>query len=179
MGVEKYFFNVEIRDREGEDTDEAFLSFPAHSDFVMWGPNEFDRAFMRNPIAHWMSREIDEVERWSPRTEFVECFLRDSAGTGPLTMNDYWGVYVLMERNERGNGRLDVERLSEVDNTSPRLTGGYIVKRDRIEAGDVGMTTGGHNNWVFSYPQNPTAEQFNYLSSLSPADVRLARLLHR
>ena len=65
----------------------------------MWGPFEFDRSFMRNPIAFWMDREIGN---WSPRTQFVECFLRNPGSQDELTMGDYWGVYVLMERVERG-----------------------------------------------------------------------------
>ena len=158
-GRAKFFFNMEFRDREDKDEDVAFLDFSPHADFAMWGPYEFDRSYMRNPIAFWMSRAIG---RWAPRTQFVECFLRNP-GVGKLSMENYWGVYVLMERNERGAGRIDVERLEPGDNQEPDVTGGYILKRDRIEPHDVGLSAGGHTNIVFAYPRVPTAAQKSYI----------------
>ena len=160
-GRTKFFFNVEFRDREGKDDDEIpFAGFASHSDFAMWGPWEFDRAFMRNPIAFWMSREVGH---WSPRTQHVETFLRNPGTGGPLSMNHYWGVYVFMERIERGVGRVDLGRLDSKDNAEPDITGGYILKRDRIEPGDTGATVGGHANIVFHYPKDPTTQQYDYM----------------
>ena len=156
-GRPKFFFNVEFRDREGKDDDEIpYDGFAPHSDFAMWGPWEFDRTFMRNPIAYWMSREAGQ---WAAHTQFVECFLRNPGRTR-LSMTDYWGVYVFMERNERGVGRIDVERLDARDNAEPDVTGGYILKRDHREDA---FTAGGYPNVVFSYPGNPTSQQRSYI----------------
>lgn len=159
-GRPKFFFNVEFRNHESQDQDVKFLDFTSHSDFVMWGPWEFDRTFMRNPIAYWMSREVG---RYAPRTAFVETFLH-RAGT-ELTMASYWGVYVFMERPERGRGRIEIKKLSSGDNGLPRMNGGYILKRDRIETGDTGTAAGGHANLVFTHPRVPTSRQKSFMTS--------------
>ena len=78
-------------------------------------------------------------------------------------MSSYMGVYVLMERNERGEGRIDVERLDPGDNELPDLAGGYILQRDRTKSGDVSTSAGGYNNLVFEAPKDPTPEQISYM----------------
>lgn len=159
-GREKFFFNMEFRNRERQDDDELlFEGWANHSDYAVYGAYDVDRSFMRNPIAYWMSREIGH---WSPRTQFVECFLRNP-GVGELTMADYWGIYVIRERNERGVGRIDINRLDIKDNEEPDITGGYIIQRDRIKAGDVGTSAGEHSNLVIDYPKTPTTQQYNYI----------------
>jgi hypothetical protein len=158
----KFFFNLETRDREGKDDDEQFLDFATHSDYAMWGPYQFDRTFMRNSLAYWMSREVG---RWAPRTEFVELFFH-TPGDEELTMASYLGVYVLMERNERGVGRIDVNRLDSGDNAQPDISGGYILQRDRTKTGDVSISAGGYNNLVFESPSNPTPAQASYIRGI-------------
>ena len=162
-GRPKFYFNLEFRDREGKDDDEQpFPDFALHSDYAMWGPFEVDQTFMRNPIAFWMSREVGQ---WAPRTEFVETFLHapTQGGEGQLTMSSYWGVYVLMERNKRGVGRIDVNRLDPGDNEEPDISGGYIIQRDRIKFDDVGISANGYSNIVVEYPSKPTTAQRNYI----------------
>ena len=159
----KFYFNMEFRDRENKDDDEEIFDFANHSDFAMWGPYEVDGTFLRNPIAFWMSREVGQ---WAPRTQFLETFLHSplQGGQGALTMSSYWGVYVLMERNKRGGGRIDVNRLDVKDNEEPDVTGGYILQRDRIKFDDVGTSAGGHNNIVIEYPKRPTDSQRDYIT---------------
>jgi hypothetical protein len=155
----KFSFNVEIRDEHGEDKDAELLNFSAESDYVMYGPYNFDRTLMRNPIAYWMSREVG---RWAARTEFVECFYHP--GDGPVTLSSYFGVYVLMEKNKRGPNRIDVERLGTSDIEEPAVNGGYILKRDRIGSGETSTTAGGYGSLVFVYPKRPQPEQRVFIS---------------
>jgi hypothetical protein len=156
---EKMYFNIEFRDRENKDDDELlFDGWAIHSDYAMFPPWNIDRAFMRNPIAYWMSRAIGQ---WAPQTEFVECFLHTS-GQQELTMASYHGVYVLSERVERGVGRVDIKRLDPGDNEEPDVTGGYILQRDRTKTDDTSVTAGGFPNMVFSYPRDPSGAQLNY-----------------
>ena len=163
-GWQKFYFNVEFRNREDRDQNVEFMDFVPHSDFAMWGPYQIDRTFMRNPINYWLSREIG---RWAPRTQFVECFLHTS-GEPELTMKSYWGVYVLMERIKRGPGRVDIERLGSgtPDSEDPNITGGYLMQRDRTKAGDISIQAGGYSNLVFSEPDSPTDAQKAYMKQL-------------
>ena len=78
-------------------------------------------------------------------------------------MSSYWGVYVLMERNKRGVGRIDVNRLDPGDNEEPDISGGYIIQRDRIKFDDVGISANGYSNIVVEYPSKPTTAQRNYI----------------
>ena len=158
---EKMYFNIEFRDRENRDEDVQFLHFAPHSDFAMFPPWNIDRGYMRNPIAYWMSREIG---RWAPQTQFVECFLH-KAGQQELSMESYWGVYVLIERIERGPGRVELDRLGSgsEDDEEPNITGGYLLQRDRVKTNDVAIRAGGFGAIVFAEPQPPTAAQKSYI----------------
>ena len=158
-GRPKFSFNIEVRDEQGEDKDVELLDFGADSDFIMYGPYNFDRALMRNPIAYWMSREVGS---WAARTEFVECFYHP--GTGPVTLGSYFGVYVLMEKNKRGADRIDVERLEPTDTELPEVSGGYILKRDRIGQGETSTSAGGYTSLVFVYPKAPAPAQRAFIT---------------
>ena len=156
---EKMYFNIEFRDRENKDEDELlFDGWATHADYAMFPPWNIDRAFIRNPLAYWMSRSIGQ---WAPRTEFVECFLH-TAGSRELSMASYHGVYVISERVQRGVGRIDINRLDPGDNEEPDITGGYILQRDRTKTDDTSITAGGFPNMVFSYPRDPSGAQLSY-----------------
>ena len=53
----------------------------------------------------------------------------------------YHGIYVLIEKIKRDPERVDVEKLSPTDNSEPEVTGGYILKHDRLDPGDIGFST--------------------------------------
>ena len=158
-GRQKFSFNVEIRDQFGEDKDASIFGFPADSDYVMYGPYNFDRGLMRNPIAFWMSRQAG---RWAARTRFVELFLHTRRG--PVTTASYHGVYAFMEKNKRHADRVPVERLSPADSQEPEVAGGYILRRDRVGAGEVATTAGGYSNLVFVYPKRPSGAQRSWIT---------------
>src|SRR5690606_4520401 len=45
------------------------------------------------------------------------------------------------------------------------VEGGYILKRDRVGAGEVATSAGGYGSLVFVYPKQPTIEQRAYITS--------------
>ena len=49
---------------------------------------------------------------------FVELFINDS----------YRGVYVFMEKLKRDDGRINIDKLKEDENSGEAITGGYILK---------------------------------------------------
>lgn len=170
-GRPKFSFNIEFWGDGQIDESVPVLDFPVDSDYVMYGPYNFDRALMRNPIAYWMSREVGP---WAARTRFVECYFH--SGRGPMSSTSYMGVYVLMEKNKRHPDKIDVEQLTSRDNAPPEVEGGYILKRDRIGQDEVATSAGGYGSLVFVYPKQPTPAQRSYItnyinqaiSSLSP-----------
>ena len=58
-----------------------------------------------------------------------------------MSSSHYAGVYVLMEKIKRNPDRVDIAKLSRTDNSSPEITGGYILKKDRLDPGDSGIRT--------------------------------------
>lgn len=144
---------VEAWNEVDEDKNIAPLGMPAESDWVLWGPYNFDKALMRNPLIFELS---NQVGRYAVRTRFVEVFL--NTGGGPLYQADYWGVYALMEKISRDEDRVDVERLFPEHDREPGVTGGYMLKIDRPDPGDSGFNAAGQT-LRYVYPKEVDIER--------------------
>jgi len=136
-GWPKYSLNIEAWDERNEDTDVAPLGMAPEADWILQSNYDYDRGMIRNPFMYEFSNRIG---RWAPRWRFVEVFANTDNGTLDYP-GDYLGVYALMEKPERGADRIAVERLDPNDLTGDDVTGGYIVKVDRLDAGTSGWVT--------------------------------------
>jgi hypothetical protein len=96
-----------------------------------------DKTLMRDFLAYELHGKMGH---YSVRTRFVEVFVDSSRGK--LTMSDYAGVYVFEEKLKRGKDRVDIVPLLPTDNAEPEITGGYLIKKDRLDPGDSGFSTG-------------------------------------
>jgi hypothetical protein len=160
-GNPKFAFNVEFVDRNAQDKEvKVFDELPSDSDYIIYAAYGFDRSLMRNPIAYWMSRETGW---WAARSRFVEVFVH--TGSGPISRTSYHGVCDFMEKNKRDANRVDIEQLTVRDNAEPEVTGGYLMKRDRVGQDEVATSAGGYGSLVFVYPKSPTPAQRNWLTS--------------
>ena len=159
-GRQKLSFTFEARNSEGDDKDVEIFEFPEESDYVMYGPYNFDRALMRNALMYELSNRSG---RWAARPRFVECYLHTRAG--PISSASYWGVYVFMEKIKRNSGRVDIAKLTEQDNAEPDVSGGYIMKVDRPDPGDSGLTGAGGLTlrWVEPKEREKTTQQATWL----------------
>lgn len=139
-GALKYSMAVELQDEHGIDQACSPLGMPAHSDWVMHAPYQFDRSMIHNDLIYRLS---NEAGRYAVRTRLVEVIHNEqSLATtieGSLTGSDYFGVYSFMEKITRGSDRVNVENLTTVDNALPNVQGGYMFKVDRLDAGEVGL----------------------------------------
>jgi hypothetical protein len=106
--------------------------------------------------------------RYSPRTRFVEVFLVH--GPGPVGQTHYHGVYVLEERIKIGPDRVAIDKAGADDLKAPDVTGGYLLKFDRLGPGEDGFQAGGvrmvfvePKEQVMTLPQR--APQTTYLRS--------------
>jgi hypothetical protein len=111
----------------------SILGMPKESDWVLYGPYP-DKTLMRDVLAYDLSNAIG---RWAPRAKYVEVFLCETGAK--LSRRDYLGVYVFEERVKRDKHRVDVENLSPADYSEPKITGGYVFKKDHNDNGDQGM----------------------------------------
>ncbi len=145
----KHSYSIELRESGSDDDgDEPLLGLPADSDWVLYAPLGFDRAFIRNALAFRLS---NEVGLYAPRTRFVELFTVE--GGRSLGQGAYQGVYVLMEAVKRGPDRVAITELGPGDISQPEVTGGYLFKRDRVGADESGSWAGdGGGRFAFSDP---------------------------
>jgi hypothetical protein len=128
-------YRLELQDDNGDDLKIPLLGMPKESDWILFA-GYTDKTLIRDVVAYELWRRMGY---YAPRTRYVELYLnRASANVQRSTMsnvqpstNDYEGVYVLMEKIKRGKDRLNVAKLTRGDNSEPKITGGYIFKRDR------------------------------------------------
>jgi len=131
----KNSFTLKITNGEGDAEAVSMLGMPSESDWVLYAPFP-DKTLMRDVLAYELHRKMGH---WSPRTRFVEVFV-NKIGTR-LSRGDYAGVYVFEEKIKRDKNRVNIAKLKPDDNSEPRITGGYIFKKDHV--GDVGLAITG------------------------------------
>jgi hypothetical protein len=140
----KQAFSVDFWDELDNDADYSPLGLPAESDFVLYAPNNFEPVLIHNPLIYQLSNEIG---RYAPRTRMVEVYLNTTGG--PVTAANYNGIYVLEEKIKWDKNRVDIDKIHSVDNlnpqdnTAPKVTGGYIMKIDRLGPGETGFNGAG------------------------------------
>jgi len=96
---------------------------------VLYAPYP-DKSLLRDVLAYELHAQMGH---WAPRTKFVEVFVNHT-GT-KLSRRDYVGVYVFEERVKRDVNRVNIAKLKPDDNEEPRITGGYIFKKDHVDQG--------------------------------------------
>jgi len=144
QGFPKKPYSVETRDADGNNLNVEILGMPAENDWV-FRASWLDRTFIRNPLAHHLSRETGE---WSSRFRHCELFLN----------NKYQGIYIILEKIKRDKNRLDLAELNPDELEGEDITGGYIYE-----------ITGFHddfgNNRRIKYPKpnNIHNLQLNYI----------------
>jgi len=167
MRFSKRQFGVRLLDEEDENRNVSILGMPTENNWIMHAPWD-DRTLMRNAVAYQLSRDMGY---YAPRTRFVELFKHD--GDGPVTMDHYHGVYMLVERIKWDDNRVDISKLTEHDNQEPEITGGYILNHDDHETHVVGTTRNTRFRLVRPQDQDITQQQRdwieNYIGELESA----------
>ncbi|MGA2541271.1 MAG: CotH kinase family protein [Verrucomicrobiota bacterium] len=134
----KQAWTVQFWDELDDSTDCSPLELPPGKDWVLYAPDCFEPVLIHNPLIYELSNEIG---RYAPRTRLLEVYI-NTAG-GPVTTNNYNGIYVLEEKIKRGPDRIDIDKLQPDDNTPPAVTGGYMLRIDRLSCGENGFNAAG------------------------------------
>jgi|GEM_PF-311501 len=132
----KKSLGVEFWDEANSDKDLAALGLSADSDWILNGPYQYDLSYIHNSFIYEVSRRIG---RWAPRTKPVETFFNTNGGK--LDYSDYNGIYMFTEKIKSNSNRLDITGIKPEDIAGDAVTGGYIFKNDRIDTGEVAITT--------------------------------------
>ena len=134
-GFAKKQYHFETWDKYDQDKDVSILGFPADSDWILQGPYS-DKSLMRNFLTYKWSNDLG---RYAVRTRYIELFLNTDGGR--VSSSDYIGVYVFMEKIKLGADRVDIAALEPSDNAEPQISGGYIFKKDKADAGETVFRT--------------------------------------
>ena len=112
-------YRLETQDSSGNNFNVSLLGLPKENDWVLYGPYD-DQSLIRNVLAYMISNKMGQ---YASRTHFCELILND----------EYQGLYVLLEKIKRDKNRVDIATLNEQDISGDQLSGGYIIKVDKIE----------------------------------------------
>ncbi len=152
QGNAKKSYAVETWNEFNDDARQSVLDLPAESDWVFYAPNSFDKPWIHNPFMHDLSRQIG---RYSPRVKMVEvfnCFGTNVVDYSSPMVGHYNGVYVLEEKIQADQNRVDVLRLDPTETNAPAITGGYVLKIDRTDP-DERTFNAANQTMIFVEPQ--------------------------
>ena len=152
-GFPKKQYHFETHDEQGDEKSASILGFPSESDWVLQGQYS-DKSLMRNALPYQWSNDIGQ---WAAHTRFIEMFLH--AGAGDVTMSDYVGVYVFMEKIKIGPHRVNIAKLGPDDNDEPEVSGGYIIAKDKIDPTDQTFVTSRGQTLVYKDPNGANLTQ--------------------
>jgi len=134
----KHSYAFETHDSAGEKLDVPLLGMPLENDWVLYAPYS-DKSMLRNVMSFEIGRMMDN---YCTRSVFCEVVIND----------DYKGVYTLMEKIKQDENRVDIANLKPDEILGNELTGGYIIKADKIDLDFEYGVDGWKSNPVPAYP---------------------------
>lgn len=133
------------------DSKTSVLGIPEAKNWVLLA-NYSDKTLMRTNIAFEMAQTLSIG--FTPRDKFVDLILN----------GEYLGTYLLTEKIELGENRVNIEKLSKKDTDPDIITGGYLLEIDTRLDADTWFRTDLKNTPItFKEPEVPNAQQLNYL----------------
>ena len=149
-------YRFETQDSLGRNLNVPLLGMPRENDWILYNPYS-DKSMIRNILAFKISNWLG---RYASRTRLCEVVLN----------GDYRGVYVILEKIKRDRGRVDITAMDSSDVAGDAVTGGYIVKIDKTDAGENtgGWTSANGIYYQYHYPKPDeiVPEQKAYLKKL-------------
>ena len=140
-------YGFETWDYTGIAIDTSLMGLPAEKDWILYAPYN-DKTAMRNVMTYHLANEMGN---YASRTKYCELFVN----------GEYQGIYVLMEKIKRGADRVDIAKLQPTDIAGDDLTGGYILKVDKLTGSAAGdawysnfqMMNNDSVRFIYHYPK--------------------------
>jgi len=118
----KKSYLFETQDSLGENRNVSLLGLPEENDWILYAPYS-DKTLIKNVLSYKLARDMG---RYATRTQYCELFVDGS----------YKGLYVLMEKIKQDKNRVDISKLRPEDIEGDQLTGGYILRVDKVDNND-------------------------------------------
>lgn len=125
-------YRIELWDNSDNDTKYPVLGMPEGSDWALISPCT-DNTLIRNVMVFEMGKAIGLS---TVQYRFAEVFINQDGG--PLELDDYEGIYALIQPIKNRKGTLDLKSLDTKDVAPSVISGGYIFKFDQMVQ-DSGM----------------------------------------
>lgn len=143
----KKSYGFETQYSDGTNLDVALLDLPVENDWILYGPYP-DKTCIRNVLTYHLARSMG---RYASHTRYCELVIN----------GNYQGLYVLLERVKRDQNRVNIQNLFEPNTWDDTLTGGYILKVDKL-TGEVGYSWASeYNSEVLFQFHDPEFEELN------------------
>jgi CotH kinase protein/Lamin Tail Domain/Secretion system C-terminal sorting domain len=146
-----YGFETRLADNSTSNN-VSILGMPSENDWILLATFQ-DKSLIRDYLAYDLARSIG---MYASRGKYVEVLLN----------GEYIGVYILEEKLKRDKNRVDITELLISEETSPEITGGYLLQED-----DGGVITNPHPNntannlLTIEEPEIGTTSMINYLQN--------------
>ncbi|MBJ33185.1 MAG: secretion system protein Por [Flavobacteriaceae bacterium] len=152
-------YSLTTYDSTGEKDNVKLLGLPKENDWIL-NALAYDTTFVRDYISYKLSNSLNQ---YASRAEYCELILN----------GEYRGIYMLLEKLKADDNRINIKKIKDDDNELPNLTGGYIVKADKIEGTEElgwSMPSYGWGNVNFAYevpkPEDKTSQQDDYIQNV-------------
>ena len=135
----------------------SLVGLPAENDWVL-NPMNDEPSYVRDILSSILAAQLGH---YAPRPKYCEVIVN----------GDYRGLYFLTEKIKIDAHRVNLIEMDSADNSAPDVTGGYIIKADKLTGGDVpAWTTDAYGYWEeVSYiyhapkPEDITSAQGAYI----------------
>lgn len=144
-------YGFETQDALGNNNPVSLLGMPMENDWILNGPYP-DKTLIRNVLTFDLARKMGH---YASDTRYCELVIN----------GDYRGVYVMMERIKIDGDRVNIDKIHIPNLWGDTLTGGYIVKVDKL-TGEVGYSwESAYNNEVVFQFHDPEFDELNTLQA--------------
>lgn len=141
--------------------------------------NDMDKSLLRNYIAFEYSRIMfvrhegyhdGKALKFTPVAQPVnvyytgEYYYSDTYRTRQLD-GEYLGVFQFSDQMNKGDGRIDVDKLTAADTDPEIISGGYIIECDLHEGNRYSSLKGVKMTYKYPEEDNCNSAQYNYISN--------------
>ena len=132
-------------DSMGQKDNVKILGMPKDNDWILNGI-AYDSSLIRDYLSYQLSNQIGQ---YASRGKYCEVMLNGI----------YNGIYLFQEKLKIDNDRINIKKIQPEDLSLPNLTGGYIIKTDKIEGTDLEAWSmpnygGWRSSFVHEYPKS-------------------------
>ncbi len=148
-------YGIDTLEDDGlEDKGVELLGMAKEDDWIL-NSFAFDDSMMRDYISYEMARKMGQ---YTVNLKYCEVILN----------GDYIGLYALSEKIKRDGDRVDIAKLSDDENSFPKVTGGYLMQTDRPDEEDPEAWSNNGAGYIHEKPNSDdiTSIQSSYIQSV-------------